>query len=69
MAQQRLCNYEDNFGFWCFDRDDTIEQAFYDHVIAQSRTTRCKRCHIVVRLQPDRFTCASCIEAREYGAK
>jgi ribosomal protein S27AE len=61
-------NYEDNFGFYDLDADET-EAAFLAFVKSQSRPRKCRRCGETVLLQPDRYTCARCAEAIEFGGE
>ena len=60
--------YEDNFGFYCIDDDDSEEVEFYCHIRAQSEPKVCVRCDQKVRLLKHVTLCAACSQAIEYGA-
>jgi hypothetical protein len=60
--------YEDNFGFYCIDDDDSEELEFFCHIKAHSKPTICARCDQKVRLLEHVKICATCSDALEYGA-
>jgi hypothetical protein len=60
--------YEDNFGFYQIDDDDSEELEFFCHIRAQSKPTLCARCNGNVSLLEHIKICATCSQAIEYGA-
>jgi hypothetical protein len=66
-AAKHGLKYEDNFGFYDLEADPD-ERAFFEHVRAESKPTKCRRCRETVRLQAGREHCARCCEAMEFGA-
>lgn len=68
MASFYATKYEDNFGYYNINpENDPDEIAFYCDIVARSIPKTCARCRKRVMLLPDRTTCASCMEAVEFG--